>query len=504
MSFSNIQQLYSALQSNGYLSGTTFNLPGNNVLGSTSLSALLNNTAYFPASTLAMTGVTAPAPTGSTIVITGSFAPSFLGSATPISTSAILYLDGSGNAQIDLVVLFADTWTFSSSFSGLAKTQIDTLVFTAPSFVLASIDNALPTNSVALTAGLNFAGGLSLSSAPLTSLAWLWNSPNFILSGSVTLPKADDIPAMDLVTAYAPTGLSIGTVAFISGVGATSADNSGAAEVSVSLTGQLDVASKAISIAATIPASSSDQILLTAGSLKNPLASLNDLAALVSGQSLSSMIPSQIPLGNSLQLVEFTLGVVPSSKTITQVTMVIGLVNLNWTIVPNVVQFQDLLVTFTIAFPVTSPTVLAVVNATFTITSGSSQLALPAAPQQVLLDCPENTGTAVIGMGLSIPIGQPNPQIVFSGGLQSGAIDLVGVVGHFFGSANPIGPPLVLTAFDFQLDVTDKTYSVNATVCTGNYLTIDLGPSIPFPTITIKEISLALQRTQTGFGATIA
>jgi LysM repeat protein len=503
MSFSNIQQLYSALQSNGYLnlSAKTFNLPPSNALGSASLNALLGNASYFPSTGLGMTGVTAPAPTGSTIVITGSFSQTFLGSPTPVSTSAIFYLDNSGNAQLDLVIVFEDTWTFSSSFSGLAKTQIDSLAFTAPSFVLASVADNLPTNNVPLAAGLNFAGNLSLSSEPLTSLSWLWSSPNFILSGSVTLPVADNIPAMTLATAYASTGLSIGTVALVAGVAASSADNAGTAVAPVSLISLLNIGPTIqISISGTIPASSSDILTLQAGSLTNPLASLNDLAALVSGQSLSAIIPSQIPLGNSLQLVDLQLQIIPSTQTIVSVAMDIGL-NLDWTIIPNLVQFQDLVVTFTISDPVGDPTIFAAVNATFTISSQSTQqLALPAGTQSYLLDAPgaPQTDPAVIALGVTIP------SLVFSGGLQSGTIDLISTVVHFFRSSATFDTTLNLTTFNFQLNVTDRTYSVNAVVETGDILTLDLGPSIPFPKITIEQISLAIQRTQTGFGATIA
>ncbi|MCU1236178.1 MAG: putative cell-wall-anchored protein SasA motif, partial [Candidatus Solibacter sp.] len=498
MSFSNIQQLYNALTQNGYLDvqAKTLNLPSKNQLQSSDLTNLLANTAFFNAGTLAMTGVTAPSPTGSTIVISGVFQQSFLGQPNPGAT-AIFYLDNNGNAQLDHVVQFPAAWTFSSSFSGLAKTQIDELAFSAPSFVVASIANSLPTNAAPLAAGLNFSGALNFASGPVQPLAWLWNSPNLILTGGVTLPGSDNIPVMTLATPYQATEISIGEVSLNAGVSASSQDNSGTAVVSVSLTGQLNLGTKiSIAISATIPEDSSQEIQLQIGSSTQPLASLNDLAALVSGQSLSAIIPSQIPLGNNLVLQDFMVGVVPASKTITRVEMTIGLVDLDWTLVPNLVQFQDILVTFTIAFPVSNPKLFAAVNATFTITSSSQQL-LAAGNQPLLLDAPQ-ADPAVIAIGTVIP------GLVFTGGLASGTIDVIGAVAHFFGTTSPFDKTLNITELNFSIDVANKTYSLNATVDTSDVLDINLGNSLPIPPLQIENIKLALNRTPTGFGANLA
>src|SRR6188768_3472284 len=112
-----IDQLWAALQSNGYYTTSSLNLPATNVLGSDGITALLGDATLFPTKALTMT-VTATQPPGSSIVITGALSGSFLGQAAPAAV-ATFTIDGNGVPALALVVTAAPGTVLATAFSSL-------------------------------------------------------------------------------------------------------------------------------------------------------------------------------------------------------------------------------------------------------------------------------------------------------------------------------------------------------------------------------------------------
>src|SRR6185503_4077021 len=252
-----ITDLLNQLTTNNYLTDQSLALPSINVLGSKPISDLLANTAFYTNSVLKLTRSEHGNPiVNDTIVLKGTFDQTFLGQANPSST-VVFFIDGNQKPQLYQIVDLPPAWKFSNAFSGLAGTRIDNFKFNQPAFALASVDTDLPAVA-ALVAGLNFVGGLLISSPPLSNVAWLWGSTTQLeLSGGVTLPSgAGGVPTMSLAAPCVPTDIKVGTVTFAAGIDATSEpgdQEAGAAKVELTLTAQLSVGSKSIPITATLP-----------------------------------------------------------------------------------------------------------------------------------------------------------------------------------------------------------------------------------------------------------
>lgn len=492
-----INELLNKLTQNHYLTDQALALPAINVLGSTELSNLLSNTAFYTNSTLKLTRTEQGNPiVNDTIVLKGTFDQSFLGQPSPSST-VVFFIDDSDKPQLYQVVNLPAGWKFSDTFSGLAGTRIDGLKFDQPTFALASVATDLLTLAP-LVAGLNFVGGLLISSPPLVNVAWLWGSTTELeLSGSVTLATGTGgVPTMSLATPAVPTDFKIGTVTFAAGVAATSEpgdQEAVAAKVDLSLIAQLSVGSKSIPIKATLP-NGDDIISLAMGSTTQPLATLNDLAALANTTSLTNLIPSQFPLGDNLALVGLSLSIDPASKTIFNLGFGVGLVNMQWTIVPpRIVVFNSIEFDFNVPF-LSQPTLVLTINSAFTILGDGQQALLPAS-----VEAADDSTGAVIILSAQINLSSKSPSVTFRGVLFSGSIDVIKAISQFFGPTPSLGKTLSITQLNFQINPSDKTYSLNATVDTSDTLIIPLGPDLPGAsnTITIESITLNLQRQQT-------
>src|SRR5690349_18472206 len=112
-----IEQLWAALQSNGYYTPSSLNLPATNVLGSDGIAALLGDATLFPNKALAMS-VTATQPPGSSIVLTGTLTGSFLGQTRPAAV-ATFTIDNNGVPALALAVTTASGTVLATAFSSL-------------------------------------------------------------------------------------------------------------------------------------------------------------------------------------------------------------------------------------------------------------------------------------------------------------------------------------------------------------------------------------------------
>ena len=490
-----INELLTLLTTNNYLTDQSLGLPSINVLGSKPISDLLANTAFYTNSVLKLTRSDHGNPiVNDTIVLKGTFDQTFLGEANPSST-VVFFID-EDKPQLYQIVDLPPAWKFSNTFSGLAGTRIDNFKFNQPYFALASVDTDL-LDAAPLVAGLNFVGGLLISSPPLSNVAWLWGSTTQLeLSGGVTLPGTGEVPTMSLAAPCVPTDIKVGTVTFAAGIEASSEpgdQEAGAAKVDLTLTAQLSVGSKSIPITATLP-DGDDIINLAMGSTNQPLATLNDLAAIANTTSLTNLIPSQFPLGNNLALVSLSLSIDPVSKTVFNLGFGVGLVNVDWTIVPpNIVIFNSIVFNFSVPF-LSQSVILLTINASFTILGDGQRALLPAS-----VEAADDSAGAVIALSAQIDLSSKTPTVIFSGFLVSGSIDVIKAISQFFGATPPFDTTLSITALNFQITPSDKTYRLNATVDTSDILTIPLGPDLPGASnkISITSITLKLQRQQT-------
>ena len=492
-----INDLLTKLTTNNYLTDQLLALPSINVLGSNQISNLLSNTTFYLNSILKLTRSDHGNPiVNDTIVLNGTFEQSFLGQANPSST-VVFFIDENDTPQMYQIVNLPVAWKFSNTFSKLAGTRIDSFKFDQPAFALASVATDLPVVAP-LAAGLNFAGELLISSPPLSNIAWLWGTTTELdLSGSVTLASGTDgVPTMSLATPSVPTDIKIGAVTFAAGIATTSkpsGQEDGPAKVDLSLTAQLSVGSKSIPITATLP-DGDDIINLAMGDTRQPLATLNDLAALANTASLTNLIPSQFPLGNNLALVSLSLSIDPASKTVFNLGFGVGLVNMQWTIVPpSIVVFNSIVFDFSVPF-LTQSVIVLTINAAFTILSESQQRLLPAS-----VEAADDSSGAVISLSAQINLSSKSPNVIFAGFLASGSIDVIDAVRQFFGATTRFDKTLKITQLNFQINPSDKTYLLNGTVDTSDILTIPLGPDLPGASnkITITSITLNLQRQQT-------
>lgn len=492
-----INELLTTLTTNNYLTDQLLTLPSINVLGSPEISNLLSNTDFYSNSILKLTRSDHGNPiVNDTIVLKGTFDQSFLGQSNPSST-VVFFIDENNKPQMYQIVNLPAAWKFSNTFSKLAGTRIDSFKFDQPTFALASVTTDF--HIVApLVAGLNFVGELLISSQPLNNVAWLWDATTELeLSGSVTLEDGTDgVPEMSLATPNVPTDIKIGAVTFAAGIAANTkpaVQQDGPAKVELLLTAQLSVGSKSIPITATLP-EGDDIINLAMGSASQPLATLNDLAALANTASLTNLIPSQFPLGNNLALVSLSLSIDPSSETVFNLGFGVGLVNVQWTIVPpSIVVFNSIVFDFSVPF-LTQSVIVLTINAAFTILSDTQQPLLPAS-----VEAADDSSGAVIVLSAQINLTSKSPNVIFSGVLASGSIDVIDAVRQFFGATTPFDTTLSITKLNFQINPSDKTYLLNATVDTSDILTIPLGPDLPNSTnkITIERITLDLKRQQT-------
>src|SRR5688572_25273712 len=167
-----IDQLWAALQSNGYYTSSSLNLPATNVLGSDGINALLGDATLFPTKALTMT-VTSTQPPGTSIVITGALTGNFLGQTTPAAI-ATFTIDGNGVPALALVVTTASGTVLATAFSSLDSDSAPAQqAFSAASFTAGS--GTPPT--------LAFSGTPDLSGTPYPKL-WAGKAP--ALAGAIT------------------------------------------------------------------------------------------------------------------------------------------------------------------------------------------------------------------------------------------------------------------------------------------------------------------------------
>lgn len=314
-----IDQLWQALQSNGYYTSTSLNLPATNALGSAGIDALLGDTTLFPAGSLAMT-VTATQPPGSSIVLTGTLTGSFLGQSKPAAV-ATFTIDGSGVPAFALVVTAASGKVLATAFSSLPSDSAPAVqAFSAASFTAAS--GTPPT--------LQFSGTPDLGK---TGYAKLWSGKTPALAGPVTSWGAT--PAFELATPFADASANAGILGLqvALGLSAASGDASG------QLTGKIiSPGTKLDGLQTTcpLPMSAGLPATLDTGDLTGVgLPDLGALAGLFLGQQLAALIPSQFSLGNTLFLGDVQLGLAPDASSVQLMQVTVNTGNaLNWPLLP--------------------------------------------------------------------------------------------------------------------------------------------------------------------------
>ncbi|MEA2664274.1 MAG: hypothetical protein QOI11_1218, partial [Candidatus Eremiobacteraeota bacterium] len=470
-----IDALLKALQDGGYLTSGALALPAKNTLGSPALDALLGTSAYYPDTTLrlALDGKPVVVVDG-TIPVSGTFGQPFLGTTSAPSTVTFT-VDKSGTPQLAQTIGLPAKWTFSASFPALKDAAVDGLAFGSASFVLASAAGG------ALSAGLNFAGTVAPASPALANLKWLWASgTKLALGGPVTLPSnvAKEAPAMALSGAPAATTIGYGTVGIAAGLSASVVPAATPLSV-IGLGATLNAPGlPQLALSGTLDEGASI-LNLSAGTMAHPLANVNDLAALAGGTALGNLIPSQFTLGNELGLVQLGMSLLlsPTSGTLVGLTMGVGLTGMTWQLIPKV-QLSDIVVTFSVAFPLSSPSLSAAIAAVFDI---------------------DTPGKPEITLGLLLP------SLAFSGALTAGEIDVVSTVSYFFGTPAPsLGDdPLKISALNFTVDAASKLYAVQATIDSDLTLKLPLGSDLALPELTLERIDLALRRQTTVFYASL-
>ena len=311
-----IDQLWAALQSNGYYTSSSLNLPATNALGSAGIDALLGDATLFPSKALAMT-VTATQPPGSSIVITGTLAGSFLGQQAPAAV-ATFTIDGSGVPALALVVTAASGTVLATAFPSLDPASAPAeQAFSAASFTAGS--GTPPT--------LQFNGTPDLSG---TSYAKLWSGKTPALTGAIT--SWGSAPAFQLATPFAAASANAGTAGFQ--VQMNLAANGTA---SGQLTGKIvSPGTKIDGLLPTCALPVSGPTTFDTGPLTDiGLPDLGALSGLFLGQQLAALIPSQFSLGNVLFLGDVRLGLASDAGSLLSMQVNVNTGNaINWELLP--------------------------------------------------------------------------------------------------------------------------------------------------------------------------
>lgn len=315
-----IDQLWQALQSNGYCTSSALNLPATNALGSAGIDALLGDATLFPGKALAM-NLTGTQPPGGSIVLTGTLANPILGQANAAAV-ATFTIDGNGDPALSLVVTAASGTVLATAFASLpADSAPADQAFTAASFTATS--GSPPT--------LQFTGTPDLSQ---TAYAKLWSGKTPTLAGAITDWSA--APSFQFATDYADASANAGILGLqiqmsLAAAGATA---SGQLQGKIISPGtRLD----GLQPSCTLPVPAGVPAVLDTGPLTNiGLPDLGALSGLFLGQQLAALIPSQFSLGNTLFLGDVQLGLATGATSLQtmQVTVNTGDA-LNWPLLPG-------------------------------------------------------------------------------------------------------------------------------------------------------------------------
>ncbi|MCX8477835.1 MAG: LysM domain-containing protein [Sphingomonas sp.] len=315
-----IDQLWQALQSNGYYTSSALNLPAANALGSAGIDALLGDATLFPGKALAM-NLTGTQPPGSSIVLTGTLANAFLGQANAAAV-ATFTIDGTGLPALSLVVTTASGTVLATAFASLpADSAPADQAFSAASFTAGS--GSPPT--------LQFSGTPDLSQ---TAYAKLWSGKTPSLAGTITDWSA--APSFQLATDYADASANPGILGLQIQMSLAAAGTTAGGQLQgkiISPGTKLDglQPSCALPVPAGVPA------VLDTGPLTNiGLPDLGTLSGLFLGQQLAALIPSQFSLGNTLFLGDVQLGLAPGAANLQTMQVTVNTGNaLNWPLLPG-------------------------------------------------------------------------------------------------------------------------------------------------------------------------
>jgi LysM repeat protein len=325
-----IDQLWAALQSNGYYTSGSLNLPATNVLGSDGITALLGDATLFPTKALAMT-VAATQPPGSSIVITGALTGSFLGQTRPAAV-ATFTIDNNGVPALALTVTTAAGTVLATAFSSLDPDSAPAeQAFSAASFTASS--GTPPT--------LQFNGTPDLSQ---TSYPKLWSGKAPVLAGGITSWGA--APAFRLATPFADASAPAGTAGFQ--VQMNLAANGTA---SGQLTGKIispGTKIDGLQPTCTLPVAGGSATFDTGPLTGIGLPDLGSLSGLFLGQQLAALIPSQFSLGNVLFLGDVQLGLNADASSLLTMQVNVNTGNaLNWPLLPaNLLDLTQVGATF--------------------------------------------------------------------------------------------------------------------------------------------------------------
>jgi LysM repeat protein len=420
------------------------------------------------------------------LVIEGTLLGALFGQTNP-SVRATFYIGANNTPELSLTIRAAasgNQWTFSTVFSDLSGTALDTLQFGSPSFVMISDqqDHSGQFSGVSLSRGWNFYGILQLTSQPLQYVSWLFSGTSPLpMGGPLTLTA--DAPDMLIKTLPAASILALGSVSLSLGVRAQSShqQNPAALLTWIELFSDFSLGSGPtllnVHLSTRLPRDYPGLLSLNAR-IDQPLTTaLTDLSTLLGpGMSLSSLIPSRFPAAEQFALTEFSISFNPTERAITGLSMSVGFEDVQWPIVTNLIALNSVKASFNLASPLTPQTqnLTAVIYGSFQVGSGT------------------NTGTLVVQMFL--------PNLVIKGYLlpTTAGLDAVAVITQFFGAVPSPGTSLTLTQLGITADPTNQVYLFSAVI--QQDWTIPLG----ITDLTVKTLRLSISRTSTSFTAQIA
>jgi LysM repeat protein len=326
-----IQQLWSALQSTGYYSSGSLNIPASNSLGSPGISALIGDAILFPKAALSM-AVTGTQPPGNSIVITGTLTSPFLGQAKPVAV-ATFTIDASGVPALALAVTAASGTVLLTAFAKLDPEKAPGMqAFSAASFTASS--GTPPT--------LQFSGTPDLSQ---TLYAKLWSGKAPLLTGAIT--SWGDAPVFALVTPFATATATAGLLALQiqMTLSATSSDETGQLASKV-----VNPGSKFDGLVSTcaLPVSGGLAPSFGTGPVNISIPDLGTLSGLFVGQQVGALIPSQFSLGNVVNLGALQLGLAIGGGSTQLLQVAVNTGNaLNWPLLPaNLLNLTQVSATF--------------------------------------------------------------------------------------------------------------------------------------------------------------
>jgi LysM repeat protein len=509
-----IQDLCKLLQTQ-FMQGQTLTIrPSDSAdLVSPAIKALLSNTKLFPMGRLLFSNCSITTPVASTdpIIVEGTmmdllFSPvPNLVPVKPFTSRITIYLDKGGTPQLKLDCTMSPAWKLSQAFQLLDKTDLGDILWGQAGFLLASADSE---DGIAYKAGLNFSGilpgGLPLF-VPLTCL--FNNGSNLTIHGPIQLAVDTTQPPIVLLsTDPTQADIRIGSCDIEVWIAAsakpkTTSSNSNTNQPTSPPAGTGTDAPPAtmgvdssivLNIGLQIPnfepiafsaglSSDQDTITLSASLQKELKNGLSDLNPLSSGQVFGSVIPPAYPMSLGLSLGGLSLELIPdiagTNYFLGSVTAAVALPQDNlWTIIPDVIAVEQILVAFKISDPLGSPSVTASVLGAFEIGNDPNQM---------------------LGLQLSFP------DFSVQGGLEFGkTIDVAKMVKGLFGddsSPDDGSSDLKIDALQFSAQPSQKTYSFQGGVSTG-------GLNIPLPgvfsdgaasALIIESLSFYLNRSPT-------